>query len=133
MSRDRILRELSLLSEGNQVAELVTADRDYVIYRNLPTAGARFSLPTSTDVVVPVPAGYPAAPIDLAGLPCGSPLLPRLKGGQNNQGIVQVEGKSWQLASYHPHQNGGAGPWNQLHHGFHTYFDSLISWLERID
>jgi hypothetical protein len=133
MSRERILRELSLLSEGNQQADLVEADRQYVIYRNVPTAGVRSSLPASTDVIVPVPAGYPAAAIDLAGLPVGSPLLPRLRGGQNNQGVVQADGKAWQLASYHPHQNGGAGPWNQMVHGFHTYFDSLVSWLERID
>jgi len=133
MSRERILRELALLREGQQVAELVTADRDYVIYRDVPTGGARLSLPSVSDVIVPVPAGYPAAAIDLAGLPQGSPLLPRLRGGQNNQGVVQAGGRTWQLASYHPHQNGGAGPWDQVHHGFHTYFDSLVSWLERLD
>ena len=133
MSRERILRELAALRDGEQLAELLTADRDYVIYRDLPTGGARFSLPSSTDVIVPVPGGYPAAPIDLAGLPVGSPLFARVKGGQSNQGIVQVGGQTWQLASYHPHQNGGAGPWNQMAHGFHTYFDHLLSWLERLD
>jgi len=133
MSRERVTRELWLLAQGNQVAELLSADRDYVVYREVPTGGGRFSLPVSTDVIVPVPSGYPAAPIDLAGLPAGSPLLARLRGGQNNQGIVNVGGRAWQLASYHPHQNGGAGPWNQLIHGFHTYFDQILSWLERID
>jgi hypothetical protein len=133
MSRERILRELAILQEGNQVAELLTSDRDYVVYRDVPTGGARKSLPSVTDVIVPVPGGYPAAPIDLAGLPQGSALLPHLKGGQNNQGVVKAGARTWQLASYHPHQNGGAGPWDQNRHGFHTYFDSLIAWLERVD
>ena len=133
MSRDRILRELAVLREGNQIAQLATADREYVLYREVPTAGARFSLPPVTDVIVPVPSGYPAAPIDLAGLPVGSPLLERVKGGRNIQGIVQVDGRAWQLASYHPHNNGGGGPWDQLRHGFHTYLDHLLSWLERLE
>jgi len=133
MSRERINKELSILREGQQTVELLTADRDYVIYRDVPTGGERLSLPVATDVIVPVPNGYPAAPIDLAGLPAGSPLLPRLKGGQNNQGTVHLDGRTWQLASYHPHQNGGGGPWNQMQHGFHTYLDHLLSWLERLD
>lgn len=133
MLRERILRELTILREGNQVADLVSNGRDFVIYRNVPTGGARKALPTTTDVIVPVPAGYPGAPIDLAGLPQGSPLLIHLRGGQNNQGVVQADGTSWQLASYHPHQNGGAGPWDQTRHGFHTYFDSLLAWLEKVD
>ncbi len=133
MSRERILRELAILQEGQQVAELVANGKDYVIYRQVPTVGPRLSLPASTDIIVPVPGGYPGAPIDLAGLPVGSPFLSRVKGGQNNQGIVQVGGISWQLASYHPHQNGGGGPWDQMRHGFHTYFDHLLSWLERLN
>lgn len=132
MSRERILRELAILQEGNQIAELVSNGRDFVIYRNVPTAGARFGLPDSTDVIVPVPSGYPASPIDLAGLPAGSPLLPRACGGQNNQGNVQAASSNWQLASYHPHTNGGGPPWDQMRHGFHTYFDHLLSWLERL-
>jgi hypothetical protein len=133
MSRERIIKELTLLQEGQQLTELITNGRDYVIYRQVPTAGSRLSLPPSTDVIVPVPNGYPGAPIDLAGLPVGSPFLPRVKGGQNNQGIIQAAGISWQLASYHPHQNGGGGPWDQMRHGFHTYFDHLLSWLERLN
>jgi hypothetical protein len=132
MSRERILRELSLLSEGGQVAELMANGREFVIYRNVPTGGARLSLPESTDVIVPIPPGYPASPIDLAGLPAGSPFLPRVKGGQNNQGVYQVGGVTWQLASYHPHNGGGGPPWDQMRHGFHTYFDHIISWLERL-
>ena len=132
MSRERILRELAVLNEGGQVAELVTNGRDYVIYRDVPTDGARLGLPSVSDVIVPVPAGYPGPPIDLAGLPQGSALLPRTKGGQNNQGIVQAAGGTWQLASYHPHANGGGPPWDQTKHGFHTYFDHIISWLARL-
>lgn len=132
MSRERVLRELALLQEGNQMAELVSNGREFVLYRNVPTGGARLSLPEVTDVIVPVPPGYPASPIDLAGLPEGSPLLPRTKGGQNSQGVVEVAGMHWQLASYHPHSNGGGPPWDQMQHGFHTYFDHLISWLESL-
>jgi hypothetical protein len=133
MSNERIARELSQLAEGGQNAELLTNGGQYfVVYRAVPTAGGPFGLPPSTDVIVPVPAGYPGAPIDLAGLPLGSPLLARVKGGPNNQGVVNVGGIGWQLASYHPHSNGGGPPWDQIKHGFHTYFDHLISWLERL-
>jgi hypothetical protein len=133
MSHERIIRELAILQEGQQSTELVANGKDYVIYRQVPTAGARMSLPGSTDVSVPVPNVYPGAPIDLAGLPVGSPFLSRGKGRQNNQGLIQIAGISWQLASYHPHQNGGGGPWDQMRHGFHTYFDHLLSWLERLN
>jgi len=130
MSHERILRELKILEEGGQRAELISEGREFVIYRDVPTGGARLSLPEITDVIVPVPPGYPASPIDLAGLPVDSPLLQRAKGGQNNQGVYQVAGVTWQLASYHPHSNGGGPPWDQMRHGFHTYLDHLISWLE---
>lgn len=133
MSRERILKELAFLQEGNQAAELVTGDRDFVIYRSVPTGGARIGLIMATDVIVPVPPGYPASPIDLAGLPVGSPLLAHIKGGLNSQGIVEVSGMKWQLASYHPHSNGGAPPWDQLRHGFHTYFGELLTWLDRLN
>jgi|ERR1700733_4952667 len=133
MSRERILKELEILREGQQIAELLSAGRDYVLYRGIPAGGAHPSLPTVTDVIVPVPNGYPGAAIDLAGLPVDSAFLPRVKGGRNSQGIVQADGRTWQLASYHPHQNGGGGPWDQMKNGFHTYFDQLLSWLERLD
>lgn len=133
MSTERIERELARLLDGEQVAEIVSGnDRTLVLYRDVPTGGARFNLPDTADVVVPVPAGYPASHIDLAGLPVGSPFLPRVKGGQNSQGIVVISGQNWQLASYHPHNGGGGPPWDQLRHGFHTYIDHLIAWLDKL-
>lgn len=132
MDWERIDRELALLREGGQKAELFREGRAVVLYRDVPTGGARLGLPTVTDVVVPVPSGYPGALIDLAGLPVGSPFLARVKGGQNNQGIVTADGRQWQLASYHPHTGGGGPPWDPMKHGFHTYIDHLIAWLDRL-
>ena len=132
MNRERIERELRILREGDQAAELLENGRAVVLYRNVPTSGARHGLPVTTDVIVPVPSGYPAAVIDLAGLPVGSPFLPRLKGGPNSQGIVEADGRQWQLASYHPHNGGGGPPWDQNKHGFHTYLDQIIAWLDHI-
>jgi hypothetical protein len=133
MSSERIERELSILRAGHQEVELITGgSRTLVLYRSVPTSGIKFGLPEVTDVVVPVPPGYPAALIDLAGLPVGSPFLPRVKGGQNNQGIVEADGRQWQLASYHPHNGGGGPPWDQTRHGFQTYIDHLIAWLDRL-
>jgi hypothetical protein len=132
MNRERIERELALLRDGGQNAELIETGRAVVIYRNVPTIGGKFGLPTATDVVVPVPPGYAASAIDLAGLPVGSPLLPHLKGGRNNQGLVTADGREWYLASYHPHNGGGGPPWDQTKHGFHTYMDHLVAWLHQI-
>src|SRR5690348_1740552 len=129
---ERIQRELTVLRDGGQVAEFIAAPRQLVLYRCVPTNGLAFGLPLFEDVIVPVPGGYPAALIDLAGLPTTSPFLPRVKGGQNNQGIVEADGRTWQLASYHPHQNGGGPPWDPMRHGFHTYFDHLVAWLHRL-
>lgn len=114
------------------MAELFVNGTSAVVYRAVPTSGAKLGLPAHTDVIVPVPSGYAASPIDLAGLPLGSPLLPRLKGGGNNQGILNVGGQQWQLASYHPHNGGGGPPWDQIKHGYHTYLDHLIAWLHQI-
>lgn len=132
MNRERIERELAILRAGGQIAELIEVPRAVVIYRKVPTNGAKFGLPIEIDVVVPVPGGYAASAIDLAGLPVGSPLLPRLKGGQNNQGKLTADGREWQLASYHPHNGGGGPPWDQTKHGFHTYMDHLVAWLDKI-
>jgi hypothetical protein len=127
--RERIERELERLRQGGQDARLFANGRAFVLYRDVPTKGASVSLPTTTDVVVPVPDGYPGAMIDLAGLPVGSPFLGRVRGAQNNQGVVEIDGRQWQLGSYHPHNGGGGPPWDQTKHGFDTYFDHLLSWL----
>jgi hypothetical protein len=132
MPRERIDRELGRLAQGGLRAEFREADRPVVLYRDVPAAGTRFGLAATTDVVVPVPSGYPASLIDLAGLPVGSPFLPLVKGGTNNQGIIVLDGQSWQLASYHPHNGGGGAPWNPARHGFDTYLDHLIAWLDRL-
>jgi Prokaryotic E2 family E len=132
MNRERIERELALLAHGGQRAELVANGGAFVLYHSVPANGARYGLPTCTDVIVPVPSGYAASAIDLAGLPIGSPFLARVKGGTNNQGNVSADGRQWQLASYHPHNGGGGPPWDQMKHGFHTYLDHLIAWLDRM-
>jgi hypothetical protein len=134
MSTERIGRELAIIRAGSLTVDLVDGGggRLFVVYRAVPTSGERYGLPGATDVIVPVPAGYPASLIDLAGLPVGSPFLPRVKGGQNNQGIVFAASQQWQLASYHPHNGGGGPPWDQNRHGFHTYLDHLIAWLDRL-
>jgi hypothetical protein len=133
MNIDRIQIELQRLRAGGQAADLITqCERPIVLYRDVPTAGESFGLAHTADVIVPVPSGYPASMIDLAGLVAGSPFLGRVKGGGNNQGVLSADGRTWQLASYHPHQNGGGPPWDQNKHGFHTYLDHLISWLDRL-
>ncbi len=113
------------------MAALLKADdgREFVLYENVATGGANQCLPESTDVIAPVPPGYPGAAIDLAGLPLGSALIPRVAGGANPQGTVRINGRDFQLASYHPHTNGGGPPWDQMRHGFHTYIAEIIAWL----
>ncbi len=133
MSRERIERELEVLRAGGQKVDYLVGARDAIVYHRLPTDGAALGLPRETDVVVPVPSGYPAAMIDLAGLPVGSPLLCRVRGGTNSQGLIELDGRQWQLASYHPHNGGGGPPWDQTRHGFHTYIDHLIAWLHRLN
>ncbi|WP_428097615.1 hypothetical protein [Candidatus Rariloculus sp.] len=134
MNLERIDRELAVLREGGQSAELVTTadNRPCVLYRDVPTGGTPHGLPPVTDTIVPVPSGYPAPPIDLAALPVGSPFINRVKGGTNSQGIISACGCEWQLASYHPHNGGGGPPWDQTKYGFHTYIDHLIAWLDRL-
>src|SRR5687768_13320589 len=99
MTHERIQRELARLLEGGQSAHFFESPRGLVLYRDVPTAGGRRGLPPVTDVIVPVPSGYPGGMIDLAGLPGDSPFLPLVRGGQNNQGVVTgVDGRDWQLA-----------------------------------
>ena len=133
MNQDRIARELRVLADGGQVSRLVVDSRPVVIYFDVPTAGEERGLPSESDVVVPVPGGYPGGIIDLAGLPVDSPFLDLVMGGRNSQGVIGVGDREWQLASYHPHGGGGGPPWDPNRHGFHTYLDHLIAWLAHLN
>lgn len=120
---DRIENEIQLLQESGQAVELVRTPSPFVIYKNVRIRGS-----LKTDIIVPVPNGYPAAMIDRAGLPAGSPYINQVKGSP--QEIVQVAGSNWQLISYHPHAGGGGLPWDPVIHGFHTYLSEVLAWLE---
>jgi hypothetical protein len=124
----RIKRELKRLVEGGGRADFIDQPLVAVIYRDVPTRPG-YRLISKTDVLVAVPGGYPGQPLDGAHLPEGSPLLGRVAGSP--QGIVVADGRRWQLVSYHPHNGGGAGPWNKDKHGLHTYFDEVLCWIQR--
>lgn len=121
--QDRIEAELSLLREAAQEVEFVHDSASYVIYKNVPTKSKQ-----KIDVIVQVPAGYPAAMIDRAGLPSDSSIVNQVKGSP--QEVLQVGGKSWRMISYHPHAGGGGLSWNPQIHGFHTYLAEVLAWLE---
>jgi hypothetical protein len=123
----RIQHELTILRENGQQADLILTPRPAVIYRVLPVLGS--TSPITTDVLVPVPSGYPGAMIDLAFLPAGSSLIGQVLGQPQN--IENFDGRGWQQISYHPHNGGGGPPWDPAVHGFHTYLDELLTWLER--
>lgn len=122
---ERIQAEISELKEAGQEVKFLTAPYPCLIYKKVVSPGG--TLLKHTDVLVPVPNGYPAAMIDRLAVPEGSPLIGKLKGAP--QEIIMVEGIQWRLISYHPHTNGGAGPWQPGIHGFHTYFGEILSWL----
>lgn len=133
----RVERELEHLLEGGQKTSLLPGkwnnnDVLCVVFHCVPTEGASKGLPSTADVIVPVPAGYPAAAIDLAGLPVGSPFLGRVVGQINAHGFVETDGQQWQLVSYHPHNDGGGPAWDPMAHGFHTYLTELLVWLARV-
>jgi len=126
MSVERISAELALLREGGVDAEYYPK-QSAVLYRSVPTSGAALSLPLASHVAVPVPSGYPAAAIDLGGLPVGSPLIGRAKGAANGP-VITIAGQPYQFISYHPYQNEG-GVWDPSKHGFHTYYTWILAWL----
>jgi hypothetical protein len=126
--RSRIERELNRFAEGGGRADFVEQPIAAVIYRDVPTRPGYQHI-DKTDVMVAVPGGYPGQPLDGAHLPDGSPLLGRVAGSP--QGIVVVDGRRWQLVSYHPHNGGGAEPWDKDKHGLHTYFDEILCWIQR--
>jgi len=124
----RIERELEKLKQGGCRVDFIQQPFPAAIYRDVPTRPGYRHL-QMTDVLVIVPGGYPGQPLDGAYLPEGSPLLGRVAGSP--QGLVVADGRRWQLVSYHPHNGGGAPPWNKDKHGLHTYFDEILCWIHR--
>lgn len=124
----RIERELEKLKEGGCRVDFIQQPFLAVIYHDVPTRPGYAHL-QKTDVLVIVPGGYPGQPLDGAHLPEGSPLLGRVAGSP--QGLVVADGRRWQLVSYHPHNGGGAPPWNKDKHGLHTYYDEILCWIHR--
>lgn len=123
---DRVQRELAELRSSGQDVTLVQQPQLAVIYRGLRTRPG-YAVAT-TDVLVPVPGGYPGQFLDWAYLPEDSPLIGKVKGSPQDPRII-VDGRTWRQISYHPHVNGGGPPWNPARHGFHTYLGELLSWL----
>jgi hypothetical protein len=122
----RIERELHTLRAGGADVTVASESTPAVVYHGLRT---KPSHPVAaTDVLVTVPGGYPAVPLDGAYLPEGSPLLGRVPGSPQGS-YVTASGRRWQLVSYHPHNGGGGPPWDKDAHGFHTYYDYLLAWL----
>ena len=124
----RIERELEKLKQGGCRVDFIEQPFPAVIYRDVPTRPGYRHL-QMTDVLVKVPGGYPGQPLDGAHLPEGSPLLGRVAGSP--QALVVADGRRWQLVSYHPHNGGGAPPWNKDKHGLHTYYDEILCWIHR--
>jgi hypothetical protein len=128
MTSERIASELAELARRGVAADYFENEA-VVIYRNVPVGEGE----PDVDIAVKVPSGYAAARIDLAALPEARwSLLDRLKGGTNDQGRFGADGQTWRLASYHPHINGGGPPWDPSQHGFHTYYDELVSWTHHV-
>jgi hypothetical protein len=123
--QSRVERELGKLREGGTKITLVTSPIPAVVFHEVPTRSG--DTPSTTDVLVSIPNGYPGGMIDGAHLPVGSPLIGRVVG--NPQGQITALDQVWQLISYHPHNGGGAPAWNPMNHGFHTYYGELLSWL----
>jgi hypothetical protein len=123
----RIERELKILRSNGAKVTFVVDQQPAVIFHDLPVRPGHAV--HSTDVLVPVPGGYPGQHLDLAFLPQGSPLVGKVPGAA--QGTVQTGGRTWVQISYHPHTGGGGPSWNKDLHGFHTYIDELLAWLDK--
>ena len=91
MNQDRIARELSVLARGwaGRGTGGQSETRCPLFRRPLPLGNRRVCR-SGSDVVVPVPSGYPGGIIDLAGLPVGSPFLDLVKGGRNTTRVLLV-------------------------------------------
>ena len=125
----RIDRELTMLRENGALVDFVTSPQPAVIYRQVPTRPG-YSAVTETDVLVVIPSSFPGAFLDGAYLPQNSPLLGKVEGAPA-QGFLQADGRTWELVSYHPHNGGGAPPWNPNRHGVHSYYSEVLSWIQR--
>jgi hypothetical protein len=129
----RVQDELRRLMERSSIqATLIPEGSGYVLYHLLETSGAIKGLPTNTDVLVPIPNGYPSSQIDMPALPDDSPLIPFVVGGSNPQATITVDERTWKILSYHPYNGGGGPPWNFMIHGFHDYYNHLYTWLHRL-
>jgi hypothetical protein len=130
----RIRQELQKLSDAGGIqAELIKEGaQDYVLFHQLETSGGTKGLPVFTDVLVTVPAGYPASPLDMPALPLNSPLAPYVVGGSNPQHTVNFQGSQWRFLSFHPYNGAGAPMWTPTKHGFHDYYQHLFTWLQKI-
>jgi hypothetical protein len=124
----RIERELGLLRSNGADVTFVESPVPCVVYHNLPARPG--TQPGRVDVLVPVPNGFPGAALDHAYLELGHLLIGRVAGAVQ-PGRITALGKTWAQISYHPHGNGGGPRWDKNLHGFHTYIDELITWLQR--
>lgn len=125
-SDDRIAQEVQRILDGGAQVQRLGAPDNALVYQGMPVLGKPDLAPV--DVLVQIPPGYPAQMIDYAALPVDSPLIGRVKGAA--QDVFTSGGRQWRRISYHPHGNGGAGPWNPQEHGFDTYYAEVLSWLE---
>jgi len=123
---NRVERELAQLRDNGVNVTLLAEPVPAVVYLGVPVKPGH---PVgSSDVLVKVPGGYPAAFIDNAFLPEGSPLLNHVPGGV--QGVETFGGRMWRQISIHPYSGNGAA-WNKDRYGFHTYYDEILSWLHK--
>lgn len=123
--KNRIDRELAALRAGGARVTLVTEPQAAVIYHDVPIE--KSNVTTTTDVLVPIPPGYPAGIPDNAFLPEGSPLINSTVGAV--QEVQEFKGKRWQKKSVHPYQGANGVPWDANIHGFHTYHSEILCWL----
>ena len=122
---NRLEAELEILRTGGGKVTLVESDRPVVIYHDVP-----YSLKGKegvTDVLLPIPSGYPARMLDNAYLPSDCPILGAAPGATQEQ--MTANGQNWQKKSVHPHASNGGNPWDQNIHGIHTYYGEILSWL----
>jgi hypothetical protein len=128
----RIRQELQILKDKGdfEVEIMQEGDHYYVLYKDVKTGGSKKGLPVTTNVLVPVPQGYPSSLIDMPALPSNSPLIGHVAGAVQQH--LNVGGIQWSVLSYHPYTNGGGPPWNPLKHGFHDYYNHVFTWLHNL-